>query len=673
MAISLFDQPLTSIQSAFSTFPNAFQNPLKKAASFTYKFTLGCLTSEGYNSGSYVRNKIPYIVVAEGGPLDTLASFSGGSSVYAGTAQGTPNYFINNVDITFITPNHGAGTTGQAGLKFEVFEPHSMGLFFESLLSAANRAGFSNWTLAPFALRVEFVGQDENGRQVLFNKLTRTIPIRFQRIDFSASSNGSTYSVSALEYGIATGGIDQRASAISTIIAYGEDVRAVLTGTNSLQESLNSYQSRLVTTGKQARAHQYEIRIGTAPSVSASWSTLRFTQDGSTGHVVQPTEEEFPPERRQAPDVRFRKFEFPGTMLGGVRITDMIDEIMLNSEYAAENSRETRNGQVQWWRTSLTTETLNTTPDAVTGDLTYKFIFTINPYSVGAGRVSAALENASPPGQLRNSISKTYNYLYSGQNDDIINFDLTFNNTFAVLVSAGAAHLASNGTGSYDEQPVVASQPTPDPNRATSLTSATRNLIAPSTIAFSPWSGGSLVDGTSLNISRQVHDAITGASRGGANQDLIMVDLTIHGDPYFIPQTGMGTYIDPPSGNTFSTQDTDSMAWQNSEVKIYLGFKNIVDVSNEGPYVTPYGDNADSPYSGIYRITKAQSKFSDGIFKQTLFLVREYGDNVLSVLNSRTIGTAARKLFGLSDIGSIAPGANNSSAEAGAAQTNGPQ
>lgn len=673
MAINLLDRPLNSIQSAFSAFPNAITNPLKTTASYTYKFTLGCMTREAYNSGNYNKpGAISSLVIAEGGQLDNLSNLVGAGQ-YAKTAQGTPNYFINNVDITFITPNHGAGTTGQAGIKFEVFEPHSMGLFYESLLVAAQDCGYVNWTDATFALRVEFLGQDSNGSQVKFDKLTRTIPIRFQKIGFTANANGSTYSVSALEYGMATTGTDQRSSAFSNVIVMGEDVRSTLTGERGLQKYLNDYQAE-ATRQYQARPHQYEIRIGNLPSVSADWATLKYSQDGTTGHVVQPTEEEFPPERRQAPDVRFRKFEFPGTISGGARITDIIDEIMLNSEYAQNNSRESNGGEVWWWRTNISSEVINSTPDPISGALTYKFIFTLQPYRVGAGRVSAALEESTPAGALRNSIVKTYSYLYSGENDDIINFDLTFNNTFAVLVSHAAAHLASNGSESVAanvEDAVLGAIPDPDPGTATSLTSARQVQPSTTTIAYTPWSGGSFVSGTAINVARQVHEAITGKNRGGAQQDLIMIDLTIHGDPYFIPQAGMGTYQEP-AVETFLTPNTQSMAWQNSEVRIYVGFKNIVDVSEQGPWITPFGENADSPYSGIYRITKAKSVFADGVFKQTLFLVREYGDAVLSVLNSRTLGSIGKKLlFGLTDVGSIASGTNNNNADAGGAQTNG--
>ena len=104
--------------------------------------------------------------------------------------------------------------------------------------------------------------------------------------------------------------------------------------------------------------------------------------------------------------------------------------------------------------------------------------------------------------------------------------------------------------------------------------------------------------------------------------DLVMVDLTILGDPYYIADSGMGNYNAALAGSINLTTD-GTVEYQGSEVDIELNFKTPLDYGPDGYMEFPGGGSAPvGEFSGLYQVLFVNSKFNGGQFTQTLQTMR---------------------------------------------------
>ena len=60
-------------------------------------------------------------------------------------------------------------------------------------------------------------------------------------------------------------------------------------------------------------------------------------------------------------------------------------------------------------------------------------------------------------------------------------------------------------------------------------------------------------------------------------QDLVNTDLKIHGDPYFLGDSGIGNYSSPETNYRMINSD-GSMNYQNTEIYIVVNFRTPTDI-----------------------------------------------------------------------------------------------
>jgi hypothetical protein len=148
-----------------------------------------------------------------------------------------------------------------------------------------------------------------------------------------------------------------------------------------------------------------------------------------------------------------------------------------------------------------------------------------------------------------------------------------------------------------------------------------------------------------LKIARTMNDRII-----NSNVDLIKLDLTIIGDPYFLPTSGMmnsdeptRVYVDPRSYRT-DTGDltaTGRKYYGNGRAELnYVDRMCYIEVNFQTPIdYQRYGDNLIFPntggykngmgeqvrlgeFSGMYRVVTLANSFRQGKFEQTLTIIR---------------------------------------------------
>ena len=304
----------------------------------------------------------------------------------------------------------------------------------------------------------------------------------------------------------------------------------------------------------------------------------------------------------------------------------IIEDIVLTSSWAKElkDRAPDENGMVPWFRIDAETYLkANADQENVYGEDAKVFHYKVVEYMVH----SSHLQRPGDPGlsynALRESAKKEYNYIYSGENTDILNFDIQFNAAFFQFIQP------DYGQGNFDFKTGGLQQNTVLKTPET-LTIKTENSGANSATGLTVQSfnqststqggGGAGIDNSKIRWARQFHDNILGSG----SMDLVEVDLEIFGDPYFIVDSGMGNWTDSP-GDLNSTAN-GQIDYQRSESDVLLNFRTPIDYNPEtGGMIFPEDTIPVQQFSGLYRVTKITNEIRGNQFTQTLKLLRRRG------------------------------------------------
>ena len=121
--------------------------------------------------------------------------------------------------------------------------------------------------------------------------------------------------------------------------------------------------------------------------------------------------------------------------------------------------------------------------------------------------------------------------------------------------------------------------------------------------------------------------------RDSSNVDLVKCNLQIMGDPWFLSDSGIGNYQADSGPIMFDTDQTPpQMDYIRQQVFILVNFKTPFDYPDSwNDWLTPYdnsildakgGAMTVEMFSGLYRVTRVTSEFSQGQFSQTLEILR---------------------------------------------------
>jgi hypothetical protein len=640
-----------------------FNNSLEQFASYTPLWTFSALTPEQFNNPKSYRNSpadLKHIVFSSAGRYD---------SQRVQTAYGTPEYFVNNfVMSTVISASQKTGNSNAIKFTFDIFEPYSMGLFLQSLQLAALNAKHPSYLQAPYVLRLDFLGFTDDGK--LFKGIkSKYFTVKLLKVSFNTTESGSSYKVEAIPYnhqGLSSA-VNKAFNDIALTADKDKDVTVkhlLVEGENSLCGVLNRAEKEISSgeNRKQNFPDEYEVQFPVTPneffntvtpptgtgakvdpnapapaSVGKATTTSReygnnsigladmgitassggnynFKRegdviDGASGKVQR---------NQMTIDPKNRKFQFTQEQ----SLTAIISQIILSSKYATDaiQQKPSDEGFISWFKLDVQIQLKEF--DDKRGDFAKKIIYRVLPYNVHVSVFSNP--TSAPPGyaELEKLIAKRYDYIYSGQNNDVLRFDIQINNLF--FTGTNPKGEESSGTNANLDQKGLAEAP---PNTtvtnqgpaagaaigATTGSSPTKKDPAKFNLPADP-SGG---DSTEKIVAQTFHQAFLNNSG-----DLISIDLEILGDPYWMVDSGISNYFAPTSGDNKLTTEDGTMNYESGDVYIYLTFRTPTDINEtSGLYNFPDG-GAESPFSGIYKVIQCENTFNDGTFKQKLKTIR---------------------------------------------------
>ena len=394
-------------------------------------------------------------------------------------------------------------------------------------------------------------------------------------------------------------------------------VTASFTG---LCEALNAHQRELVASGKYEIADEYAIEfapvaIGASTVKKPGNSDFNQTpnQDVPNSGIVNPATNSVNTSAVVAP------------VVAGTQITQFIDKIMRNSSYMSDQqtyitdqvtgkSSPTSNsstGQTAWYKISV--KTIQLGYDKKRNDHAYKMTYVISPYAINQ------MQSEYFPQSRYRGVHKQYNYWFTGQNTEILDFQQEYNNLYRLVVSGLNV-------------PILNQQ-----------TSDARNITRRTFMAASGQSDQGAKNGANEPVANAA-DYLYSPS------DQAKIKLKITGDPAWMQQGEITTGIssstfnfspfNPDGGINYDSQEVVfSVSWNRpTDYNFETGLMNV-NANNVTATSTAGGAAISTPQESYnYTAIKVKNTFSKGRFEQEIEgrLLVEYYSNL-----SNGTGTAA--------------------------------
>jgi hypothetical protein len=231
----------------------------------------------------------------------------------------------------------------------------------------------------------------------------------------------------------------------------------------------------------------------------------------------------------------------------------------------------------------------------------------------------------APQGTFENPV-KSYNYIYTGKNDDILDFNIEFNALYFNAVTAYRDNLADTTTTNNAAADDYRYQNAPNfiTNEKNKLGVNTVMPLVMKPIVANPRAQATGGPVTSKEIAaRDMIDTFMIANKA----DMLNVKLKILGDPDYIKQDDL--FYGPEyaaAGAGVAGDDrllpNGSLHMDNQEIYVQLLYKTPVDFDESQGLMEFDSQYVMSVFSGMYKIMKISNTFAHGQFTQELDLVR---------------------------------------------------
>lgn len=616
-------------------FPAAEPNPLKVfLGGYTPMISLGVVTLAAYNAGAYTSDEsIDYLIIGEGGNVGKADP--SGLGKRPNTFYGAPEYYINNFEVdTIHVPDSQVGSTSATRFQFQVFEPYSMGIFYQSMQLAALKAGYANYQDAVFILKIEFKGWEQDGS---FNVKSSTAPgttryfaISLVNSQMTFNETGSVYTVNAISAAIIPQ-LSTYSNVKRTITITSTTLEGIFsTGATSLTAALNAQEKKAAKDAIVSEPDEYSIEIY-KEATDILKSKLRVGSSKSS-YFVGASEDRF--KRAQFDSSQYLTFTFPSK--DGLTIPKIIDEVMLHSEYcinSIENAKKDPAGYIDWYRIETRFEFKKL---ASTGQTAKKLIYVIVPYKAHSSVWKAPADQFKGVSEIRKSIVRKYEYFYTGQNDDILKWELNFDflhfTAINVTLPGDTATNSLAVAGKVDKEAIYTANPGDDLSQLARVTGASRVMRTNNAAGAAP-QGGAYADDEAVKIARIFQQALRTTNDKGK----IRVEMDIVGDPYYFSEAGVfitdksdTAQVKRPTNVKELIRSNGSMADGESEIRVFLGIRTPIDapVPDGSFFEFPRGY---SPFSGLYKLLRTKNIIKDGVFTQKLTLLRDIGQDAPTV------------------------------------------
>ena len=303
----------------------------------------------------------------------------------------------------------------------------------------------------------------------------------------------------------------------------------------------------------------------------------------------------------------------------GEKIQRIIEELICISDAGIDigpNATPDDLGMVPWFRIETQVFNVNNAKqESQSGRKPRVYVYRVVPYKVHHSVFAAPNAPYQGYDNLAAQAAKEYNYIYTGKNDDVLDFNLEFKNTFyAALAPDGGNNSANNNIQSGSGRPNEVRGAAADNGQGTRGDGATTERDPQGDTNSS--SAGATAESAAVRTARRFNDAIV-----NSDVDLLIATMQIWGDPFWLSDSGMGNYM-ARATNLFNVNADEQADYQNGQNDIIVNFRTPVDLKADGFYSFPQEFVNVDNFSGLYMVINVTNFFQQGKFTQELQLVR---------------------------------------------------
>ena len=592
---------------------------------------------------------VPVLITDEDGKIDGIGTKKvageddvSGVDIVNGFNKESPGKFelyMDDLEIdSIMAPNEKTGTSLSTSVRFEVIEPLSVNGFIEALHTTAIAAGWSGYLNAAFLLKIDFVGYADNVDlpEPEAIKASKYIPIKFTGAEMSVTEQGTKYRCSAIPFTEAGYGNPNQ---IYTDISFsGRTVKSVL---ESLFEAINkSVDERERKEQKSDSTNvlrdKYEIyfpkepNIGEPLKIEKSDDGNKIASESINQHLRDNAIYKFPPKptpggRGAAQAEQFREQFRLNPQVSQIQfakdsqITDIITAVIRDSNYLKgiledPNTAKDSAGMIDYFQIVLNMIPLGL--DKTTNVYKYIYQFLVVPYKVHYTRLPTQQSKSFSAKELLPFVKRTYDYIYTGNNIDVLNFKLNFNNLFFQASNPKMGNSDQSETASGAGPAGVQNKSIPKDAAAGAKNS--KQDIAPilsngPSSSFGGRAGPSRTD-PYYQLAYNAHQAIL------ESVNLLTAEVEIVGDPFYLSTSGTANYF--PAIKQLGLTSDGEAAPAFGPVLCRVNFSNPVDID---PTTGQYTFAELAPFSGVYQVINCKNIFRNGAFTQRLKLIRFSG------------------------------------------------
>jgi hypothetical protein len=668
---------LDALPTEFANDPKKWQLAGAEAASASYRIlksggkgTTGLAGAKGPTTAQVEANNLtqqytedPAVVKQSQKDIDLLKFNVDLIPEFNKSSPGRFDFFIDKWEMTTsYSPSDLYGFIPNANFNFTVVEPYSINGFLEVLHAASVAAGYTSYMAATFLMTLKFLGYPDNdsadspaGPEEVPHS-TRSWLINITNASLEVTEKGSVYVCQAtVTSGFAVA--DSNNKLKKSITFEGRTVQDCLAGPLDSERPANYAGNDFVTKVNLLQKESTKDRTGSDiydeyrvyfPEVTDT-GDLDYTKVNKIGRTKladnaqllkssgmedpQTTEKKTnyknKPEDTSTeitkldPATGKYQLQFPESF----NISDLITNIIRDSEFYAnllkslkENSGSVidQHGYIDYFRLRTEVElSKSINPETKKPKSIFKFIVT--PFKVHISNLSKGMPTPLwdatkyPPFVVR-----TYDYMYTGKNVDVINFKLSLNGLYHAVTPVELNNdviQSTYGAGPSNSTDITFKNLTSS-NDVAQLQNGAATSRAGS-VPYVPKEGPGLPksDSPYRNIARSIHTQFL-----NFHEAAMSLTVDIIGDPLYIATNGMNGLIQNKDGAGFTSNgEADFITYQ---VPVSITFRNPVDIGKSG-----FMDFSEDqiPYSGIYQVTSINNYFNEGIFKQRLNMTRLSG------------------------------------------------